>query len=388
MAATRDPPEWFTEQPGLTALALVSVFLALLVIVPYLQYVLFGVVLAYIAHPVQQRMERYVRPTIAALVVVVLTVVVLLLPLVYLLTVAFRQGVLVVEWIRDEQINVETIEQLLESNGYAVDLVELYEANQDRIASAIQQLTDGAIDLAGGLPNMFIGLTITTFVLFGLLRDGGRFVAWIQWVIPVDDEILADLQEGIDELMWASVIGNVAVAVIQAVMLGVGLWVAGVPAVIFLTVATFVLTLLPLIGAFGVWIPAAIYLLATGSTTAGLAMVVYGLFVTLSDSYYRPAIIGQTGGYNALIVIVGIFGGLVAFGAVGLFLGPVVLGATKLVLDSFARVRTGTEPPGAVGDDAEGPKPGSGATPSDDSAGDEPVDGTDPDSQESTDRTG
>ncbi|ELZ14275.1 hypothetical protein C479_00165 [Halovivax asiaticus JCM 14624] len=388
MAATRDSPDWFTEQPGLTALALVSVFLAFLVIVPYLQYVLFGVVLAYIAYPAQRRLERYIRPTFAALVVVVATVVALLLPLVYLLTVAFRQGVLVVEWIREEQINVETIEQLLESNGYAVDLVELYEANQDRIASAIQQLTDGAIDLVGGLPNMFIGLTITTFVLFGLLRDGARLVAWIQWVIPVDDEVLADLQEGIDELMWASVIGNVAVAVIQAVMLGVGLWVAGVPAVIFLTVATFVLTLLPLIGAFGVWIPAALYLLATGSTTAGAAMVGYGLFVTLSDSYYRPAIIGQTGGYNALIVIVGIFGGLVAFGAVGLFLGPVVLGATKLVLDSFARARTGTEPPGAVADDAGGPKSGSSATPLDNPSGDEPVDGTDSDSQESTDRTG
>ncbi|MFC3958388.1 AI-2E family transporter [Halovivax cerinus] len=388
MDASRDPPDWLTEQPGLTALAVVSILLALLVIVPYLQYVLFGVVLAYIAHPVQQRLERYVRPTIASLVVVAATVVVVLLPLVYLLTVAFRQGLLVVEWIRDEELDVATIEQLLESNGYAVDLVELYEANQDRIASGIQQLTDAAINVVGGLPNMFIGLTITTFVLFGLLRDGVRLVEWVQWVIPVDDEILADLQEGIDELMWASVVGNVAVAVIQAIMLGAGLWVAGVPAVIFLTVATFVLTLLPLIGAFGVWIPASIYLLATGSTTAGAAMVVYGMFVTFSDSYYRPAIIGQTGGYNAVIVIVGIFGGLVAFGAIGLFLGPVVLGATKLVLDSFARVRTGEEPPGAVADADGGPKPGSDATDADDSTGSESGGDGASHPDEPTDRTG
>ena len=57
-------------------------------------------------------------------------------------------------------------------------------------------------------------------------------------------------------------VGNVAVAAIQAVLLGVGLGLAGLPAVIFLTVATFVLTLLPLVGAFGVWVPATVYLLA------------------------------------------------------------------------------------------------------------------------------
>jgi len=102
------------------------------------------------------------------------------------------------------------------------------------------------------LPGLFIGLTITLFVLFALLRDGEQLVAWVQWVLPVDEDILDELREGLDQLMWASVVGNVAVAAIQAALLGVGLAIAGLPAVIFLTVVTFVLTLLPLVGAFGV----------------------------------------------------------------------------------------------------------------------------------------
>jgi len=69
---------------------------------------------------------------------------------------------------------------------------------------------------------MFIGLTVTLFVLFALLRDGERLVAWFQWVLPIDNEILDELSTGLDRLMWASVVGNVAVAAIQAVMLGVG----------------------------------------------------------------------------------------------------------------------------------------------------------------------
>ena len=215
----------------------------------------------------------------------------------------------------------------------------------------------GALDLVGSLPGLFIGLTITLFVLFALLRDGERLVAWIQWVLPVDDQVLAELSEGLDELMWASVVGNVAVAAVQAVLLGVGLVVAGVPAVVFLTVATFVLTLLPLVGAFGVWIPAAIYLAASGRPVAGAAMVAYGLIVTFSDTYLRPALIGQTSAFNAATVVVGIFGGLVAFGAVGLFVGPVVLGGAKLTLDCFARGHTGESAPApspeSEGDDSE-----------------------------------
>lgn len=173
------------------------------------------------------------------------------------------------------------------------------------------------------------------------MRDGEQLVAWVQWVLPVDEDILDELREGLDQLMWASVVGNVAVAAIQAALLGVGLAIAGLPAVIFLTVVTFVLTLLPLVGAFGVWVPAAMYLLAVGRPIASAAIAVYGLLVTFSDTYLRPALIGRTGAFNSAIIVIGIFGGLVVFGAVGLFIGPVVLGGAKLVLDCFAREHTG-----------------------------------------------
>ncbi len=336
-----DPPTWLARQPGLTALALLAGLLALLVLLPYLQFVLFGVVLAYILFPIQRQAEQYVRPTTAAIAVVTAAFLLILIPLIYLLTVAVQQSLRVVRSVRTGQLDVASIEELLEAAGYTVDVVALYESNQDRIASALREITARAIDLVGSLPGLFIGLTITLFVLFALLREGEQFVAWGQRVLPVDDEILDELREGLDQLMWASVVGNVAVAAIQAVLLGVGLAIAGLPAVIFLTVATFVLTLLPLVGAFGVWIPAVVYLVAIGRPVAGGAIAVYGLLVTLSDTYLRPALIGRTGAFNSAIIVIGIFGGLVVFGAVGLFVGPVVLGGAKLVFDTFAREHTG-----------------------------------------------
>ncbi|QLK26381.1 AI-2E family transporter [Natrinema zhouii] len=380
MPDSPDPPDWIVERPGLTALALLSALLALFVLLPYLQYVLFGVVLAYILLPVQRRLEQYIRPTFAAVAVVIGTLLVVLIPLVYVISVAVDQSLRVVESIRQGEIDVETIEGMLETNGYAIDLVDLYESNQDRIATGIQEITSGAINVVGSLPNIFIGLTVALFVLFALLRDGDRLVAWIQWVLPIDDEITDELRTGLDQLMWASVVGNVAVAAIQAVMLGIGLAIAGVPAVVFLTVATFVLTLLPLVGAFGIWIPAAAYLVVMGRPTAGAVMAVYGLLVTFSDSYLRPALIGHTSAFNSAIVVVGIFGGLIAFGAVGLFIGPVVLGGAKLTLDCFARART-DEPISGVVTEGEGTGVGTG-----NSAG-ETESVTDPDETESATET-
>jgi len=341
MEGRPEPPAWLVRQPGLAVLALLGSLLALLVLLPYLQFVLFGVVLAYILFPIQQRAEQYVRPTVAAIALVLASLLVVLIPLVYLLAIAVRQSLRVVTAIRSGQLDVASVEELLATAGYRIDLVALYRSNQERIASALREITSAAVDLVGSLPGLFIGLSVTLFVLFALLRDGERFVGWLQWVVPIDETVLEELREGLDQLMWASIVGNVAVAAIQAVLIGVGLAIAGLPSVVFLTVATFVLTLLPLVGAFGVWLPAAVYLLAVGRPAAGAVIAVYGLLVTFSDAYFRPALIGRTGTLNSAIIVIGIFGGVVVFGAVGLFIGPVVLGGTKLVFDCFARAHTG-----------------------------------------------
>jgi len=330
-------PDWLGPQPGLTAFALLSSLLALSVLLPYLQFVLFGVVLAYIMFPFQRVLRILLGRTISALILVAGTILLVLLPIIYVVSIAIRQAFGVVSSIREGELNVARVEELIESTGYEVDLVVMYEANQERIAAAIREVAMGVLDIAGTLPGLFIGLTITVFVLFTLLRDGDRLVAWFQWILPIEDQILEELRDGLNALMWASVVGNVAVAAIQAVMLGVGLQVAGVPAVVFLSVTTFVLTLLPLIGAFGVWLPAAAWLAINGQQTMAAGLAVYGLFVTFSDTYLRPALIGQTSAFNSAIVVVGIFGGLVVFGAVGLFIGPVVLGGAKLSLDCFAK---------------------------------------------------
>ncbi|WP_254544876.1 AI-2E family transporter [Halomarina pelagica] len=298
-----------------------------------------AIVLAYVLVPVQQRLERYLSSTMAAITLIVISIVVILVPVAYILTIAIQQGLGLLTVIQDGELSLDIIENRIENIGYVIDLDLLYATYQEPIATGLQRLATGALTVISGLPGLLIGLTVTMFVLFTLLRDGEQFLSWLQAVVPVSEHVQRELLRELDALMWASVIGNVAVAAIQAVLLGIGLALLGVPGVVFLTVATFILTLLPLVGAFGVWIPVSLYLLAIGRPTAAVLLFVFGSLVSVSDFYLRPAIINRSGALNVAIIVVGIFGGIVLFGAMGLFVGPVVLGGAKAVLDLFAQER-------------------------------------------------
>ena len=324
---------------ALSILAVVSALLALALVSTYLSYVLFAIVLAYVLTPVQRRLEEHVRSMTAAILLIVASILVVFIPLAYVLAIAIQQGVTLLTPLQEGEISPDGIQGRLESIGYVVDFELLYETYQEPITDGVQSLALGTLSAVSGLPDVLIGFTVTAFVLFALLRDGDRLLAWLRSVVPIRDGVQRDLLEQLDNLLWASVVGNVAVAAIQAGLIGIGLVVAGIPGVVFLIVATFVLALLPLVGAFGVWVPVSTYLFVIGRPVAGGAFLVYGSVVSASDMYLRPALIGRSGTINVAIIVVGIFGGVVLFGAIGLFIGPVVLGGAKIVLDLSARER-------------------------------------------------
>lgn len=338
-------PAWLPDGVGLTLLAVLSVVLAVLLIGTYLQYILLAVVLAYVLAPAQQYLEQYMNSTAASVTLILVSVVALFIPVAYFLVIAIQQGLDILSSLQEGEFSIEVTEEWIETTGYVVDLDALYTTYQEPIEIGLQRLGAEVLGFLSGLPGVLIGITVTIFVLFVLLRDGEQFMSWLQSVLPIEDAVQQDLFTKLDDLMWASVVGNVAVAAIQAVVLGIGLAVIGIPSVVFLTVTTFVFALFPLIGAFGVWVPVSVYLVAVGRPTSAAILFVFGSVVSVSDLYLRPMIINRTEGLDVATIVVGIFGGIVLFGGIGLFIGPVILGGTKVVLDLYVQERA--EPTGS-----------------------------------------
>jgi predicted PurR-regulated permease PerM len=145
----------------------------------------------------------------------------------------------------------------------------------------------------------------------------------------VQDELVAEL----DRLTFAVLVTQGVIAVVQAVLTGLALAVLGFSNVVFWTVVAVIFGLLPFVGSMFIWIPAAVFLLATGELLGGAGLLLYGFgVVNLTDNYLRPVIGGRSANLNPGLLVVGIFGGLVVFGFTGIFVGPIVLGFTKAIV--------------------------------------------------------
>ena len=133
-----------------------------------------------------------------------------------------------------------------------------------------------------------------------------------------------------------TVYGILGTAIVQGVLTAFGLWFAGVPRPMLLGAVAGLLSVLP-VGAPLVWIPAALWLLSNGHTLKGLLLLGYGvLFISGSDNVIRPYFISRGAQLPFLLTILGVLGGALAFGLLGLFLGPVLLGIGFTLAAEFA----------------------------------------------------
>jgi predicted PurR-regulated permease PerM len=123
-------------------------------------------------------------------------------------------------------------------------------------------------------------------------------------------------------------------ALVQAVLGGIGLVVAGVPAVAVLSLVMFILCLAQL-GVFLVLVPAVIWLYWKGQTVWGTVLLVWTLIVGALDNVMRPLLIKKGADLPLLLVFAGVIGGLIAFGIIGIFIGPVVLAVTHSVFSTL-----------------------------------------------------
>lgn len=339
-------------------LAAIALFgaVAVLMVLPYEQYLLLAILLAYLLYPLQCRLREYVGSRGSAGLLIVGSFLAVIVPLGVLVGVGVRQASTILVAIERGEFSVGAIEsRLSEQTGIPMNIDRiLVEWNLDPSAllggsggdgatallGNVSQVLGNVVSVIGSLSNIAIGITVLLFVLYYLLADGPALAAWLRAVSPVRETTIDRLYERSDRLMWAVVFGNILVAVVQGVLLGIGFAVLGVPNAIFWTITTTVLALLPIIGASVVWLPAAGYLVLVDRPVIAVALFVYGaLVVSLSDNYLRPMIGGREARLNPGLFVVGLFGGLAVFGFMGLFFGPVVLGLLKVLVEVFAEYR-------------------------------------------------
>jgi predicted PurR-regulated permease PerM len=183
------------------------------------------------------------------------------------------------------------------------------------------------VAIGSGIGNGLVQVLLAIFVAFFFYRDGER----VRGMLYDGMVRLAGREQGERILLITQnavrgvVYGLLGTALAQGAVAFVGFVIAGVPGAVVLGALTFVLSLIPM-GPVLVWGGAAAWLYFTGSPGWAIFMVVYGLAVISSvDNFVKPILMSRAGGLSMLLVVLGVFGGAIAFGFIGLFVGPALL---------------------------------------------------------------
>jgi predicted PurR-regulated permease PerM len=323
----------------LSGAMLILVAMLALIAQPFLPALVWSLTLAVMFAPVEQRLRiRTGSPALAATITLLLAAFVVVIPVIAV------ASALMNEIIAGAQTYGALLSPAALGQAYPdaaaflarfeqwIDLEQLVRFASARLGALSGQVVQQS---ASGL----ITLLLTFYFLFYLLRDRAKALAALQRLVPLEPEEFHDLIGKTSETVFASVYATAAVAALQGLLGGLMFWALGLPAPIFWGVVMGLLAIVPFLGAFVVWVPAAIGLALAGEWGQAIVLTVWGTVVVgLIDNIIYPILVGKRLSLHPVVSFIAIIGGLLLFGAHGIVLGPLVVAIAQALLHIW-RVR-------------------------------------------------
>jgi len=235
------------------------------------------------------------------------------------------------QWVFDIPLVGPTIGELLDH--WAADISAMLEALRPIYGIVVE----GSFNILLGIANGVLMFLLALFVAFFFYVYGDTIAGRLRLILRRVAGAQADrLIRVTGATVRGVVYGILGTAVVQGFLTAFGLWLSGVPRPVLLGTVAGLLAVLP-IGAPLVWIPASLWLMTTGHLGWGIFLGAYGTgIISGSDSLIRPWFIARGAQLPFLLTILGVLGGAIAFGLLGIFLGPVLLGIGFTLVNEWA----------------------------------------------------
>jgi predicted PurR-regulated permease PerM len=317
-------------------------YLFVRILTPFFAPLGWAAVLAIFVYPWHERLvPRYGNARAAALSTLVVT-----------LLIAGPGLVILTAFVQESRAALSAVDR----DAFAGQLV-LLEQGWNRIRTFIpgaqtidlRSLIDEAISRTGGFLAARVGglladivvllfeLFVTLFALFFFLRDADTIMQEVRRSLPFEELRRERIIRQTRDLVYASIAVGVVIASLQGLAGGLVFALLGLGAPVFWGVMMGFLALLPFVGTWVVWVPAAIWLLATGDLVKGAVLAVLGMTIVGSiDNLVRPAILSGRAQMNGLLMFISLLGGVIVFGLLGLVLGPLVTAIVSELFEAYA----------------------------------------------------
>jgi predicted PurR-regulated permease PerM len=299
----------------------------------YIWIFLFAVMLYLPLKPLNQKLLRRVKKSgISAGIIILLLFLIFIVPSFYLLAALIDQTYQFYHFIQQE-INSGVLRDIQNSETFrnVLRLLDINEAELlHRGLAMIRQYvfkTFSGVTFIISFPLTFMAkFLLMILMLFFLLKDGTSISSIIYRVLPFPMDLEREIVERLKRVIKLLLAGNLFIMILQGLMLGIGLYIAGFSAPLLWGSIGSVLSLIPVIGTTMIWIPAVIYLLVAQSYMMALFLGFWCIFwYFVLENLLKPIIFGETLNFHPVVLFFLLLGSIQAFGLAGVIIGPVLL---------------------------------------------------------------
>jgi predicted PurR-regulated permease PerM len=335
------------------ALGISALFLAM--IREFLSALLVAALLGGLVHPLYVRLLRVFRGRAAAAsgATTATVFLALIVPAIGLLGLVAGQAVqvsqAVVPWLR-RQLTQPNALDLLVDRFPILEAVRPYRetilAKLGSLASWMGTFVVTTIaETARETAVLIFLLFVTLYAMFFFLMEGRAVLDKILYCMPLPAEDEERMVQRFLSVTRATIKGTVVIGVLQGILAGGAFWVAGIEGAAFWGTIMAVLSIIPGVGAGLVWVPGVIYLLAIGHTGAGIGLAIWcAALVGSIDNFLRPWLVGRDTEMSDLLILLATLGGITAFGALGIIIGPILAALFVTVWDIYGTTFRGVLP--------------------------------------------
>ena len=333
-----------SERRALAWVAFAAVAVIAWLAQPFTTGLLLGALMGFALRPANERLARRTgRPHLAAVGVMSAATVIIVGVLAGFVTIFITRAVALANTVSEQLAPGGAITRWLDAasqrlGSFGVPTESLPERLRAMAGAVAARSAVIAAALASSTFGLFLGLLFALLAMYAVLRYWPRMIVAVTRISPLRPDYTRALLEEFERVGRTTLSGTVFTGLAQGALAAVGYWITGVPDSLFFGFATALASLVPAVGTLLVWVPAAVYLFATGHTAMAIAELLWGALVVVgvSDYVIRPKLVAESG-TPALLTFVALFGGLEVMGLPGVIVGPIVMALAIAVLRLYVR---------------------------------------------------
>ncbi|MBN2653737.1 MAG: AI-2E family transporter [Nitrospirae bacterium] len=334
----------------LVVISVVLGYLSFKIIQPFISSIAWAAALSIVFYPLYLFFQKHIKIPAAASVATMLVVVVLLIGpfsyLSYLLAIELGHILKQLQAGRADEF-FRTLfggglpgffDSLL---GYFnTDSSEIFESLSSNLKEIIRNSAGFVSKGVGNVFNIGLEFVLMFFTLFFFFKDGASIIHYLSEFMPFTTDQKKILTAQVKDIVISTLYGGVVVALTQGLLGGFAYWILGVPSPVLWGMLTAIVAFLPIVGAFVVWGPIAVYLFFSAGLLYSMIMCIIGIFViSLADNLLRPILIGSRTKMPVLVIFFSVLGGIKFFGIIGFIAGPLVVALFVSVLQIFRNIQ-------------------------------------------------